>query len=293
MNWVIFILIFISLLCRPNVRKETSNNGNLRKLKENFMIALGLSLLFGMGWAIGLLASSDLPDAVRYPSEWIFTLATAFLGVYLFVLYVLRSQEARKLWKRWLLCQFKRKPDITQNPSSKTPWGTVTSTLRSWGGTLRPNILRRASKDTSAINSTLSHNPPSTSINPYSYSSSPGGKVHINSSYAEPFSVMENSTAGVTSPSLPPVEIELVHRLDPDGQSNTEEASKTVSPSELPVKLDIDTESFVETISFHDNFSLMSFNAFSSQSDQSLSGTDADCYILENKETEGPDFIPL
>ena len=117
--------------------------------------------------------------------------------------------------------------------------------------------------------------------------------MHINSSYAEPFSVMENSTAGVTSPSLPPVEIELVHRLDPDGQSNTEEASKTVSPSELPVKLDIDTESFVETISFHDNFSLMSFNAFSSQSDQSLSGTDADCYILENKETEGPDFIPL
>ena len=54
MNWVIFILIFGSLLCRPNVRKETSSNANLRRLKENFMIAMGLSLLFGMGWA-GLL----------------------------------------------------------------------------------------------------------------------------------------------------------------------------------------------------------------------------------------------
>ena len=72
------------------------------------MIALGLSLLFGMGWAFGLLASSDLPPAVRYPTEWIFTLMAAFLGVYLFALYVLRPQEARKAWKRWLFCQCKR-----------------------------------------------------------------------------------------------------------------------------------------------------------------------------------------
>ena len=294
MNWIIFFLIFASLLCRPNVKKETSNNRNLHKLKENFMIALGLSLLFGMGWAVGLLASSDLPRAVRYPAEWIFTLATAFLGVYLFVLYVLRAQEARKFWKKWCLCQHKRKIAKTSiNTPSRTRRGTVSSTLRRWGGSLRPNILRRASKDTSAINSTISHNPPSTSTNPHSLSSPSGGKVHVNSSYAEPSSVMENSTAGVTSSYLPPVEFEMVHILDPNRQSNAKEASETVSLSELPVKLDIDTESFVETISFHDNFSLTNFDAFSSQSGQSLSGTDADCHIVENKETEGPDFIPL
>ena len=247
------------------------------------MIALGLSLLFGLGWAVGLLASSDLPDAVRYPAEWIFTLATAFLGVYLFVLYVLRSPEARKLWQLWICCQFKRKPNlISTSTPSRTRWGTVSSTLKNWGGTLKPNILRRASKDTSATNSTLTHNPPSTSANIYS---STGGMVHINSSYAEPSSVMDNSTAGVTSPYMPPVEIELVHRPDPDGQSISEKSHNRVSPSDLPVKVDIDTESFVETMSFYDNSSLVNYNPSSSQLDQGLSGTD--CYVMENKETEG------
>ena len=140
MNWVLFILIFASLLCRPNVKKETSSSGNLRKLKENFMIALGLSLLFGMGWAVGLLASSDLPDAVRYPAEWVFTLTTAFLGVYLFVLYVLRSQDARKLWKRWLCCQSKKKRGVSfssTNTQSSNRLKTLSSTLTSWKGTLK------------------------------------------------------------------------------------------------------------------------------------------------------------
>ena len=91
-----------------------------------------------------------------------------------------------------------------------------------------------------------------------------------------------------------PVEIELVCRADPDGQSNNEEASpKPLSPpSELPVKVDVETESIMETMSFHDNFSLLSYNAFSTESDTSLTGT-GDCYIVENKETEGSDIIPL
>ena len=135
MNWVIFILIFANLVCKSNVREETSKNGNLRKLKENFMIALGLSLLFGMGWAIGLLATSDLPDAVRYPAEWVFTLTTAFLGVYLFVLHVLKSQEARRLWKRWLLCQ--RKRAAYGMSTSNTSKSRLTSTLASWTRTFR------------------------------------------------------------------------------------------------------------------------------------------------------------
>ena len=84
----------------------------------------------------------------------------------------------------------------------------------------------------------------------------------------------------------------MVRRPDPDGQSNNENGLNMVSPSaELPVKLDIDTESFVETMSFYDNSSLLGFNAISSQSDQGLSGRD--CYIVENRETQGPDGIPL
>jgi len=276
MNWVIFILIFGSLVCRPNVRKETSNNGNLRKLKENFLIALGLSLLFGMGWAVGLLASSNLPPEVHTPAEWIFTILNAFLGVYLFVLYVLRSPEARNLWKRWLLCQSKR-IDHSRSSTRRT-W---TSTLRSWGGTLKRGTTKRAGKRPS----TLTHSIVSASANIYSPNPS-GVMPPIASSYAEPSYAM-----GVTSPSLSPVEIELL-RLEPDGQSHNEELLQRATP--FKTNLAYSTESVVKTLAFDDNSSLLGLNAPSpTHSSSSLSHADADCYIVENKEAGGPDYIPL
>ena len=118
------------------------------------MIALGLSTLFGMGWAVGLLASSDLPVAVRYPAEWVFTLTTAFLGVYLFVLYVLRSQEARKLWKRWLCCQSKKKRGVSfssTNTQTRNCLMSLSSTLTCWKSTLK------ADRSTTSTRSDRSH----------------------------------------------------------------------------------------------------------------------------------------
>ena len=271
MNWVIFILIFANLVCKPNVREETSKNGNLRKLKENFMIALGLSLLFGMGWAIGLLATSDLPDAVRYPAEWVFTLTTAFLGVYLFVLHVLKSQEARRLWKRWLLCQ--RKRAAYGMSTSNTSKSHLTSTLVSWMGTFKRSTLGEVGKSTD----TVTHNIPAASEDLYSSSSLTGRTTAITSMFTEPSSAMENTTSEAISPHSPHVEIELVHRLNQDGQSNNEE----------PINTDIDTESIVETMSFYDNSSLLGFNALSAEQDPAPTDTDGDCCIVQNKETEG------
>ena len=273
MNWIIFILIFASLLCRPNVQKEASNRSNMRKLKENFMVALGLSLLFGIGWAVGLLASSDAPDAVRLPAEWIFTIVNAFLGVYLFVLYVVRSPEARKQWKKWLCCQRKKCIDLPRSSTRRTWY----STLRSWG---KRSILQKADKDTSNV----------ASANIESFSNTAGGMPNIKSSYTEPSSVSVSSTAGVMSPTLPPVEIELL-LFDADGQSGNAEATQTVFPLKRPVNLEVETESLVEIMNFCDNSSLLSFSA-PAQSTTSLSHTAPDCGILENKETEGPDFIP-
>ena len=140
MNWVLFILILGSLLSKPNIMKEKSSKETFHKLKENFMIALGLSALFGIGWAVGLLASSGIPSAVRIPAEWVFTLTTAFLGVYLLALYVLRSPEAHRLWKRWFLCQCNRKQGVSFSSSNIQPasqFRTFSSTLTSWRGTLK------------------------------------------------------------------------------------------------------------------------------------------------------------
>ena len=241
-NWIIFILIFASLLCRPNVKSDIGGKGHLRKLKENFIIALGLSLLFGMSWAVGLLASSDLPDAVRHPAAWVFTLATAFLGVYLFLLYVPRPLDARQFWKQLLLC--KSKTPVSRvyrtNPTSLRQRWTASSTLRSWAGTLLPNRLRQASNNTSITVSTLTHNP---SSNQHSTTcSSDGMIVHRNSSYVEPSSLMETSTTYV-----PAVEIELFQQYRSDGDSNDDEAN--------PVTKNVERESITETMVFGDGFS--------------------------------------
>ena len=258
MNWVIFILIFASLLCRPNVIKETSNDGELHKLKEKFMIALGLSLLFGLSWAIGLLASSNVPPEVRYPAEWIFTLLNAFLAVYLFVLHVLKSPEARKLWKKWLCWQHKKTIDLSHGSTRRT-WFPCP---RSMGGTV--NL---------------------TSAN--IYSSNPSGETtHIDLSCAESASVMENSAVELTSLTLPPTEIEL-HQFDGDGHPTYEEIPQAVSLSKPAVNSDVETESNVETMFKDDDSSLLTNNASSAQSIASCHHADANCYIVENKNTEG------
>ena len=256
MNWVIFILIFASLLCRPNVRKETSNQGKLRKLKENFTIALGLSLLFGMGWAVGLLASSDVHAAVRYPAEWIFTLMTAFLGVYLFLLYILRSSEARGFWMRWLLCQRKKSPlvGVSNTTSSRTRPGISSSTVASWWQSLKAHILRKPLKDTPATNgSTLDTNQTSTITNPYS-SSITGEKLTVVASAAEHSSIADSSSGRGISP---PVEFELVHKVDLDGDANDEKPKPSIPTSyELPGNVDDEMECVTETLSFYDETSL-------------------------------------
>ena len=216
--------------------KKTSNNEKLRKLKENFMVALGLSLLFGMGWAIGLLASSDLPPEVHTPAEWIFTILNAFLGVYLFVLYVIKSPEARNLWKRWFLCQSKRIDH--SHSSTRRTW---TSTLRSWRGTLKRRTTKRSGKRPS----TLTHS--AILANANIYSANPTGVLSpIDSSYAQPSYAMD-----VTNPSFSPVEIELL-RLEPDGQSHKEKVLQPTTP--FKTNLATSTESIVETMAFGDNF---------------------------------------
>ena len=268
MNWIIFVIIIASLVRKPDIRKETSKWRNLRKLKEYFIIALGLSLLFGTGWAVGLLASSELHDAVRYPAEWIFTLMTAFLGVYLFAMYILRSAEARKLWKTWLLCQYKKKGtfEIT-NTSKKPKLRIISPTVGSLKRTLQAT-LRRAHTDNSANISTQERNTASTSPTSYSYSTSAG---EMAGRFDETILVLESTTASHSFPYLAEREIEVAHKVDEDRESINEANLKAVSSSPMPVNdQGVENDVIIET-GFHENVSLSRFNAFSPTTDPSQS----------------------
>ena len=63
-------------------------------------IAMILSLLFGLGWAFGLIGTSSLPAGVSIPAQYIFSIFIGFQGVLLFVLHAIRSPDSREEWKR-------------------------------------------------------------------------------------------------------------------------------------------------------------------------------------------------
>ena len=282
-NWVIFSVVIANLLCRPNIKKETRNNEKFSKVKQNFMIVLGLSLLFGFGWAFGLLASSDVLVEVRYPAEWIFTLMTAFLGVYLFAFYILRSTEARKFWKSCLPCQHK-KATVMPNATAKRPVLRKNSSIvSSWRKALQAT-LRIPDGHTSEqhSSSTLERITAPTSATPYSFPTSAGGMA---SKYVEPSCVLESTKGRSTSPYLAEGEIELVHKVDEDRQSINEVNVKAVSPSQVSMNSqDGETNSIAET-GFQDNTSLNGFHRFSSDTDPSQSAGNGEGCTLESKQS--------
>ena len=93
--------------------------------------------------------------------------------------------------------------------------------------------------------------------------------------------MIDNPTAGAESLKSPPEEIELDCRYPGEEQSTT--VPKSGFPSKFPIPVDAETESVVETMSFHDDISLMTFNPLAPQSDALLSRIDGENYIEESK----------
>ncbi len=99
-NWAIYVSIFWSLLRKTSSKTERSAAA---KLKQHFIIALTLSLLFGLGWGVGLAATSSIPVAeLSYILQTVFVLLTSFQGLWIFMMNCVRSEEARRVWQSWV-----------------------------------------------------------------------------------------------------------------------------------------------------------------------------------------------
>ncbi|XP_019853770.1 PREDICTED: adhesion G protein-coupled receptor L3-like [Amphimedon queenslandica] len=130
-NWIIFVMIIVSLS-----RKTLSlklNNVKTKKeskiLKQQLMIAITLSILFGFGWGLGLLVTEDIytSKTVRDLIASVFVFLTGFHGLFIFVIYCLRSKEVRFVWKNVFLCKKGKEFSTTNfNRIQKTSTGTTT-----------------------------------------------------------------------------------------------------------------------------------------------------------------------
>ena len=107
------------------------------------MIAVMLSVVFGIGWGIGLLATEELGSkAARDFFASLFVIITSFHGLLIFILHCVRSKDARREWRRWFFKATKK--EFTDFTSST--FGYIQHNLKT--SSLRPLSLSSSSKTT-------------------------------------------------------------------------------------------------------------------------------------------------
>ena len=128
-NWVLFIVIIFNLLCKGCLSKFKESQTSEKKisLKQQLIITVTLSILFGLGWGIGLPATQELhrTPAVRNTFAALFIILTAFQGLFVFIMHCLRSKEARKVWSQWIFRVTGKEVDLsvsTTTPSQGNYW---------------------------------------------------------------------------------------------------------------------------------------------------------------------------
>ena len=87
-NWIIYGIIIISFLrkaVKPLHVKEVKEER--KRWKQQLLIAITLSLLFGLGWGIGLPATQSLyADLVRNTFSILFIFLSTFQGAFVFIM---------------------------------------------------------------------------------------------------------------------------------------------------------------------------------------------------------------
>ena len=118
-----FFIIVVSL-----IRKSLQSDSKSKKDKDKksffyqqLIIVTTLSILFGLGWGIGLFATQDIHTnkTIRDLFAALFVILTAFHGLFIFIMHCLRSKEVRNTWKQWAFNVTGK--DISQFSSSTLP----------------------------------------------------------------------------------------------------------------------------------------------------------------------------
>ena len=98
-----FFIIIGSLvrnnLCSKTISKKGKNNSFFY---QQLIIAITLSVLFGLGWGVGLFATQDIHTnkTVQDILAALFVVFTTFHGLAIFIMHCFRSKEVRNTWKR-------------------------------------------------------------------------------------------------------------------------------------------------------------------------------------------------
>ena len=125
------MIIVVSIFKQQAKMKTSTGNRVLQSnLRKQAMMLVTLSLLFGLGWGLGLAATRSLPIiSLRTIFEIAFIVLTGFQGLFIFLLYGARLEKVRCVWLKWfylIFCQYSRaaKLELTRSRSTRTTSGS-------------------------------------------------------------------------------------------------------------------------------------------------------------------------
>ena len=142
---------------RPVTGKQEADK--IKVMKTNFTIAANLAVVFGLGWALGLAATSLPVKELTLAFQILFSIFVGVQGILIFLLHGVRNQDIRKLWIQWFT-MIGRKSRLTSTISStKTssagPQSMRTGDLSSGASTLP----RKRDASASTVENTYSKPP--------------------------------------------------------------------------------------------------------------------------------------
>ena len=73
----------------------------LMEVRRSLIIAGGLAVLFGLGWGLGLAATSTQEREVTFTFQIIFSIFVGSQGILIFFFHCVRSKESLNQWKEW------------------------------------------------------------------------------------------------------------------------------------------------------------------------------------------------
>ena len=98
-NWIMFVLIMISICSHTQGPVSDKKEGSkIKAMQTNFTIAATLAVVFGLGWALGLAATSLPMKELTFTFQTLFSIFVGAQGVLLFLLHGVRNQDIRKIW---------------------------------------------------------------------------------------------------------------------------------------------------------------------------------------------------
>ena len=106
-NCVLFVIIFASLVKKShqsnNRSDESGGNKNYQLVKQQFIAALSLAVLFGLGWGFGFLSTGAFQSVeyIRRTMEILFIFFTSFQGLFVFLFQCVYSKAVRDVWVGW------------------------------------------------------------------------------------------------------------------------------------------------------------------------------------------------